>query len=156
MTNVCFHSYLLIRKSDDKEMSNDWWRRSDNDEVIVLTRFSWFVLVLNKINIDNFILMTWIHGIIAKLAWFHCLYHCWPIADHVQDEQHGLQLNRSVSNSLPTCTCTSCIVLLSTEKSLKYFLLSLFQQFHWTDLGLSLNRINFYDPKSLHSLVPIK
>ena len=31
--NVCFHSHLVIRKSDDKEMSNDWWRRSDNDEV---------------------------------------------------------------------------------------------------------------------------
>jgi len=31
--NVCFHSHLLIRKSDDKEMSNDWWRRSNNDEV---------------------------------------------------------------------------------------------------------------------------
>lgn len=135
-----------------------WVMTDDEDPImtkfnIVLTRFSWFVLVLNSINIDNFILVNWIHGIIAKLAWFYCLYHCWPIADHVQVELHaavhGPQLNRSVSNTLTSCT-------FKYGKSVKYVLLGLFQQFHWTDLGLILNRSNFSDPKNLHLLVPIK
>lgn len=131
-----------------------WVMTDDEDPImtkfnIVLTRFSWFVLVLNKINIGNFLLVTWIHGIIAKLAWFYCVYHCWPIADHVQVEQHGLQLNRSVSNTLTSCT-------FKYGKWVEYFLLSLFQQFRWTDLGLILNRRNFSDKKNLHSLVPIK
>lgn len=123
-----------------------WVMTDDEDPImtkfnIVLTRFSWFVLVLNKINIDNFLLVNWIHGIIAKLSWFYCLYHCWPIADHVQVEQRWLQLNRSVSNTLTSCT-------FKYGKSVKYFLLSLFQQFHWTDLGLILNRSNFSDQKT--------